>query len=139
MILDYYSTGIHPTQTAIADWAVGGANVGNFTSGERGSQKGVDLVLGHFGDIGTTYFGRTLTKDEIAKEIDGDRPIYLSVGWYKKTLIFFDKRRGGHAMILSGFDAGTSLATVLDPWKDNGTITMTYDTLVEGEASSVAE
>ena len=124
MILKYY--GFTHTQTEVADWAVGGYNVGNHLSGTTigplaapGSpspgtynRKGCGLVLKQFGPVDSSYLDRALTMDEVSEEIDGKRPAMIAV-----RLIKAGTDVGGHAIVLRGYDESVDeIISLNDPW-----------------------
>ena len=124
MILQFY--GFIRTQTAVANWAVGGYNVGNHLSSTTvgplaapGSpspgnynRKGCGLVLTEFGPLDSSFLARCLTTDEVKEEIDGERPAMIAVRWLDGG-----KDVGGHAIVLRGYTGDTAdEITLNDPW-----------------------
>ncbi|MGD0573569.1 MAG: C39 family peptidase [Sedimentisphaerales bacterium] len=123
MILRFY--GFTHTETEVADWAVGGYNVGNHLSsttvgplavpGDPNStynRKGCGLVLTQFGPVDSSYLARALTMDEVSEEIDGKRPAMIAIRWIKAG-----KDVGGHAIVLRGYDESVDeMISLNDPW-----------------------
>ncbi len=121
MILAYYSKTY--SQTAIANWAVGGRNIPNYLyDSPDPSMKGCDEVLLHFGNISSSGSSTSdsdlssIPLSTLANEMANSRPVMIGVAW---------DQGGGHAIILRG-TSGNSVY-VNDPWPSNGQSIQTYD------------
>lgn len=140
MVLDYYKANTI-TQTDIAAWAIGGENKGNhlgpstvgpFTvDGSKTKppatylRKGCALVLTNFGAITSTHLRSSLDMAEIKTEIDGKRPAILAIRWKQKVGKIY-KDAGGHAIVLTGYEAG-DLVSLNDPWPVNSGVKYIVD------------
>lgn len=116
MILDW--DGSNTSQTSITDWAVSGANVGNYLdTGSSGFgpfrvpftdlvifRKGVKQVLKEFGGIESEKTGR-LSLAEVQENLDNDKPFVSALYW---------SGGGGHVVVVR--DYVDSLLSVEDPW-----------------------
>lgn len=115
MILDW--DGSATNQTAIADWAIGGVNQGNyldtgfsgigpFVIGENVYfRKGVKQVLNQFGEIDSEKLDRALTLAQAQSELDNDRPFIARQDW---------SGGGAHVHVIRAY-AGSNFS-VEDPW-----------------------
>ena len=111
------------TQTEIANWAVGGQDVGNLLTLANGGpftvagssppvtyyKQGCAQVLDHFGPVNSTWLGYPLSLADVQTEMDGRRPALLAVRWLKKGTDV-----GGHAIVLRGYQG--NLISLNDPW-----------------------
>ena len=150
MILNYLVIGPHPSQQAVANWAVGGYNIPNVLFGtytavakagipgnsvladQTVQAQGVDRVLKQFGPVKSTYYSRALTETELADEIDKSRPVIIGVSWFTAG---YRKRNGGHAVVIRGYNGGT--VSINDPWPGNGQFSVSYTDLVGGGPNPV--
>lgn len=152
MVLRFLVPSFNSSQQQIADYAVGGYNIPNILAGtstgvvQKGSPGnsvakdtvvnifGVDKVLEHFGELKSTYYSRALTTEELEDEIEGERPVVIALSWYRSFLFFFNKRAGGHAVVIRGYTG--SIVTINDPWPGNDTFSIPYDELEAGDAGT---
>ena len=107
-ILDYY--GATETQTEIAQYGTGGANVWNYCYGEGTDadgiyRRGIDLILDHFGHIQCTTHNASISFTTSQAEISAGRPVLVNWQW---------DTGGGHFVVLRGLDGAT--ASLMDPW-----------------------
>ena len=119
MILLYY--GRSYTQTAIANWAVGGRNVPNFIYGSDATRKGVDLILRQFGNISSTGMGSAMSLAQLTGEMNAGRPVVIRWGW---------SNGGGHILVAHGTSGST--VYLRDPWPANGPTVNTYAWVYSG-------
>lgn len=114
MVLEFFGNSY--SQTAIANWAVGGQNVPNYLYGSTdSSMHGCDEVLDHFGSISSTGSASAMSLSSLAGEMDAGRPVVLRWGW---------DSGGGHIAVVHGTDGDT--VYLRDPWPDNGPTVNTY-------------
>jgi hypothetical protein len=118
MILDWHGTDV--SQTQVADWAVAGADVGNYLqTGEGGIgpwkvpffdivffRRGVNQVLRHFGNAGSEYFPNPLTLSEAQGFIDQGRPFIYAISFPGSSV--------GHVGVVKGYVG--ALLRLEDPW-----------------------
>ncbi len=114
MVLAFYGNSY--SQTAIANWAVGGQNIPNYLYGSTdSSMHGDDEILQHFGSLGSTGQASALSLNETSTEIGASKPIMLRWGW---------NGGGGHIAVIHGVDGNT--VYVRDPWPANGSQIQSY-------------
>ncbi len=98
------------SQTAIANWAVGGRNIANYLYGSSdASMHGDDEILMHFGSISSSGSAAALSLSALNTEMANSRPVMIRWGW---------DSGGGHILVIRG-TSGNSVY-VNDPWPDNG-------------------
>ncbi len=119
MILLYY--GKSYTQTAIANWAVGGLNVPNFIYGSDATRKGVDLILRQFGSLSSSGLAYAMPLATLTSEMNAGRPAAIRWGW---------DNGGGHILVAHGTSGST--VYLRDPWPANGPTVNTYAWVVRG-------
>lgn len=118
-------TGNAPGMCNIADWARQQSSWGNAnccTNGMDANCNRVNFMFGTSGSIqsilthwgaNSDRFSRSLTLDEVKKDIDNDEPIIVRWGWTSG---------GGHFVVLHGYDG--SNVNIMDPW--SGPTIMSY-------------
>ena len=120
-ILAYY--GRTYSQTTIAQYGTGGANVWNYCygSGTEGGvyRRGCNLILSNFGGIQSQTYASSLNQTTCQNEIAGGRPVFINWTW---------STGGGHFVVLKGLSGST--ATVMDPW--NGPTVNTFSWVLSG-------
>ncbi|ARF59248.1 hypothetical protein B1H19_05650 [Streptomyces gilvosporeus] len=76
-----------------------------------------DLANG-LGNIGLSNTGYDLSRNasfsEVGKEIDGQRPFAVRIGW---------NSGGGHMNVIYGYDPSSQMVAVGDPWQTTQTYT----------------
>ena len=138
MVLGFY--GVNVTQTNIAAYACGGSNVPNYltgthaASGATPARLGVDIVLRHFGNVGSTFYNNALSSAQLQTEINASNLAIIAIGWSKNNTGPFVWNAGGHAVVLYGFDGTT--VDIDDPWPANGQFMQTFATLQGGAAGT---
>jgi len=103
MILAYY--GHSHSQTAIANWAVGGQNLPNYLYSSPDWRKDCKQVLSYFGSLSSTGYGYAFSLSTLAGEMDAGRPCMIAWSW---------SSGGGHAVVIHGTSG--SYVYVRDPW-----------------------
>lgn len=149
MILDW--DGTDTAQTNIADWAVSGANIGNYLdTGPSGIgpwripytdiviyRKGIKQVLDHFGNVQSEATRRALTLTEAQETLDENRPFIIAEYW---------AGGGGHVLVARDYSA--SLFSIEDPWpldgqpqagKNGVSATVDYDVLTGTDSVTYKE
>ncbi len=119
MVLLYY--GKSYSQTAIANWAVGGRNVPNFLYGSDSTRKGVDLILRAAGNISSTGLAYALALSTLNAEMNAKRPVVIRWGWSNGS---------GHIVVAHGV-SGTTVY-LRDPWPANGPTVNSYNWVRSG-------
>ncbi|MFA6290449.1 MAG: hypothetical protein WC637_01635 [Victivallales bacterium] len=79
------------------------------------SWNGISEIVDHFsnGDVQTQNFTRSLTADEIKKEIDdNDAPFFIRLGWYDPKTN--KSRNCGHFIVCYGVNG--DVLSIHDPW-----------------------
>lgn len=119
MLLDWH--GNETGQTQIADFAVAGANVGNYLSADGWGpfkipgtdivffQKGIKQVLEHFGPIKSDVQNSALSENDAKDFLDRGKPFIVREDW-----------SGGGAHVLVAKDYAGSDFKIEDPWPLNG-------------------
>jgi len=117
-VLEYY--GIDLTQTQIAQYGSGGQNIPNYVAASDATENGVNAILKHFANIGSTGIVGALAQDQLATDIDTyGAPIVILWDW---------DGGGGHVLVVHGLVNGT--AYLMDPW--NGPTINTYNWVMRG-------
>lgn len=118
-VLDYYGT--IRTQTDIAQYGTGGANIWNWIYGStlNPTRRGIDLILLHFGEISSMGRPTVLSQATVQGEIDGGRPIVIRWGW---------DSGGGHHLVVRGIEPDSIY--LMDPW--NGPTINSYSWVCDG-------
>ena len=112
------------TQTAIAQWAVGGQNIPNYLYGSTdSSMHGCDEILSHFGNISSTGSAAAMSLSNLDNEMAGSRPVLIRWGW---------DSGGGHILVARG-TSGDSVY-LNDPWPDNGQSVNSYSWVCRGSS-----
>jgi hypothetical protein len=138
MVLGYF--GITESQTEIAAYGSAGQNVPNYLTGTHAATptspalNGVDLVLMHFGNIGTTFYDNALSVAQLQAEINSSNLAILALGWCSNPKGPFVWNAGGHAIVVYGFDGTT--VDINDPAPENGQFMQLYTTLLGGAAGT---
>jgi hypothetical protein len=120
MVLDWKT--INRSQTEIAQWAVGGADVGNSLDAGgigpfRGStsaayfRRGVKQVLRTFGPVPSQRLLSALSWEEVKDELDANRPFIYALRWYQGSADV-----GGHVGVARQYMEGPNMLRVEDPW-----------------------
>ena len=117
--LEFY--GIVKSQTEIAQYGTGGANVANYLYGGDSTHNGVDMILAYFGNIATTAYESSLSLSSLSGEINASRPPIIRWGW---------DNGGGHVVVPYGADGSTIY--IMDPWY--GPTVNTYDWVCRGSS-----
>ncbi|MBL9117599.1 MAG: C39 family peptidase [Verrucomicrobiaceae bacterium] len=139
MIMQTLGTGPHPSQQAIADWAVAGYNfpnyigheevadsyskdeygIGNPASAVTITQRGMSKVIEHYQPSLKCSVHGQLSAEDLQREVDNGRPVVARIAWYGGLLsyLFHNNNAGGHVVVVSGFD-GTTME-INDPWEPN--------------------
>ena len=114
-ILAYYGRSV--TQTTIAQYGTGGANVWNYCYGDGTDggiyRRGINLIRNHFGSIQSATYNTSISQATVQNEMAGRRPVV--VNWYWDS-------GGGHFVVLRGLSGNT--AYLMDPW--NGPTVNTF-------------
>ncbi|MDD5482185.1 MAG: papain-like cysteine protease family protein [Kiritimatiellae bacterium] len=104
------------SQTAIANWAVGGRNIPNYLYGSTdSSMHGCDEILKHFGNISSSGSASRMSLNNLNTEINNSRPVLIRYGW---------NSGGGHIAVLRG-TSGSSVY-VNDPWYGQSLVSYNY-------------
>jgi len=115
-------------QYDVAVWAVSGQNIMNSLCG---TEKTVDRVLWHYGEIGTNPNSIPLLEEDLTREIYDGKPIIARI-----TL----DNNVGHAVLIKGYtgSGGFDVGNVIfnDPRPNRGHQVMPYDTFVGGNGTS---
>jgi len=118
MVLEFF--GHTYSQSAIAQWAVGGQNIPNYLYGSTdSSMHGCDEILDHFGSISSTGSASAMSLSTLASEISAGRPAVIRWGW---------DSGGGHILVVRGTDGNSVYLN--DPW--NGQSVNNYSWVYQG-------
>lgn len=124
MILDWRA--FERDQPAIAAWAIGGVNQGNFLdTGMNGVgpyldpltkktffRRGMKQVLENFGPVSSERLARSLSWEEVQYELGANRPFVYAVFWTDTKGTVF----GGHVGVAKDFQSEGRLVSIEDPW-----------------------
>lgn len=110
------------SQTAIAQWAVGGQNIANYLYGSTDpNMHGCDEILSHFGSISSSGSASAMSLSNMNTEMANSRPVLIRWGW---------DSGGGHILVARGTDGNSVYLN--DPWPDNGQSINSYSWVCQG-------
>ncbi|MBI9092742.1 MAG: C39 family peptidase [Desulfobacterium sp.] len=104
-VLDYYGESF--TQTQIAQYGTGGANIWNWLWGRTlyPTRNGIDIILNHFAGVSTTPYPQYLSLIDLEENISDDKPVVIRWGW---------SNGGGHFVIARGIESDK--VHIMDPF-----------------------
>ncbi|HBA85459.1 MAG TPA: hypothetical protein DCZ95_15340 [Verrucomicrobia bacterium] len=107
-VLEFY--GLVQTQTNLANYGTGGANVWNYLWGSGMEpdgifRRGCDLILNQFGSVAGSGLTGYLTAIQLQNEINAARPVIINWEW---------NAGGGHILVARGMVSNN--VYLMDPW-----------------------
>ncbi len=121
MVIHYFGN-TSLTQQQVADYAVGGQNVSNYSWGAPAPDHGIDEILNNWG-VSNAYVASALSPDEQNTHYNSGNPVIIRWGW-----------NGGGGHFVLGIGITGSQITINDPWTAGGVIVADTSWATYGES-----